>query len=308
MRRVMGVGVMSLSLLLRGVSSQTIEQTPYTMNVAVDEVSVTFHVADFNGIPMDDLTLADLRLTDNGRKPRQIVSFEVHRSLPVRLGILVDTSRSVLDDLRLNQMIAAGYMQRYFQPAGDHGFVMRFDSNAKIMQDWTADRGALMAGLASVDSDAASRMGGTALFDAVYRACRDQFGKTANVEAGNFILLFSDGVDNASHARLEDDVAMCQSTNTAIYVFSNESEHFLSDGQKTLRDLAMKSGGHIFFDLNQAARLSDLQLLDRNLRSQYRLVYRPDHLKRDGAFHRIRLDSPDRGGVVTTRSGYYAPR
>jgi Ca-activated chloride channel family protein len=308
MRLVMGIGLISLGLLLQVFSAQTIAQEPYTMNVAVDEVSVTFHVADFNGVPMDDLSLADLRLTDNGKKPRQIVSFEVHKSLPVRLGILVDTSRSVLDDLRLNQTIAAGYMQRYFHPAADHGFVMRFDSNAKVTQDWTTDRGDLMAGLASVASDAASRMGGTALFDALYRACRDQFGKTANVEAGNFILLFSDGVDNASHARLEDDVTMCQSTNTAIYVFSKESEHFLSEGQKTLRDLAMKSGGHIFFDQNQTARLSDLQLLDRNLRSQYRLVYRPDHLKRDGVFHRIRLDSPDRGGVITTRSGYYAPR
>jgi len=66
---------------------------PYTLTVAVDEVSVIFHAADWHGLPIDDLTLNDLRLLDNGKRPRQILSFEAHQSLPIRAGILVDTSR-----------------------------------------------------------------------------------------------------------------------------------------------------------------------------------------------------------------------
>ncbi len=309
MGRLIAFGlVVSLPGLPLAQRPTTSADQPYMMSVAVDEVSVTFHAADFEGVPMNDLTIGDVRVTDSGKKPRRIVSFEVHERLPVRIGILADTSRSVLEDLDLNQTIATAYVQHLFQKPADRGFVMRFDSDAKVVQDWTDDRQALVTGIAGVAADSKSRLGGTALFDAIYRACRDQFGKTSRVDAGNFILLFSDGLDNASHARIEDDIAMCQSTNTAIYVFSNESDLFLSEGQKTLRELALKSGGLMFTDQKRGGWQRELQILDASLRSQYLLVYKPERLKRDGAFHRIRLDSPSRGGVITTRSGYYAPR
>src|ERR1700733_8115171 len=75
------------SCILSVVRSQTptpaSEPKPYTLNVAVDEVSLTFHAADFHGIPIDDLQLTDLHLLDNNKKPRQILSFEVHKNLPV---------------------------------------------------------------------------------------------------------------------------------------------------------------------------------------------------------------------------------
>ena len=277
----------------------------YTLNVAVDEVSLTFHAADFHGIPMDELKLNDLRILDNGKQPRQIVSFEVHQNLPVRFGILVDTSRSMLEHLRRNQAIANEYITQLLHKQSDRAFVMRFDSQAKVLQDWTEDSAALTASLHNVASDSASRLGGTALFDSIYKACRDQFG-TANPLAGNFILLFTDGIDNASHARLEDDIDICQKANTAIYIFSVEPKSIFSNGQKTLNGLATQTGGVMFFDQSRETIWNDLRIIDVNLRSQYRLVYKPQHFKRDGSFHRIKLDSPTRGGVITTRSGYYA--
>ncbi len=278
---------------------------PYTLNVAVDEVSLTFHAANFHGIPIDDLQLTDLRLLDNNKKPRQILSFEVHQNLPVHFGILVDTSRSMLGHLRRNQSIAGEYVTQLLRKQTDRAFVMRFDSESKVVQDWTSDSEALAASLRNIDNYFTSRIGGTALFDSIYKACRDQFG-TANPLAGNFILLFTDGIDNASHARLEDDIDICQKANTAIYIFSAEPKTFLSDGQKTLAALAAQTGGTIFFDQTRETIWADLRVIDANLRSQYRLVYKPQHFKRDGSFHHIKLDSPTRGGVITTRSGYYA--
>ncbi len=182
---------------------------------------------------------------------------------------------------------------------------MRFDSESKVLQNWTGDSDALTASLNNVAADRASRLGGTALFDAIYKACRDQFG-TTNPLAGNFILLFTDGIDNASHARLEDDTDICQKANTAIYVFSIEPKSIFSDGQKTLSKLTSRTGGVLFFDQTRETISHDLRVIDANLRSQYRLVYKPQHFKRDGSFHRIRLDSPNRGGVITARDGYYA--
>ncbi|WP_263384199.1 VWA domain-containing protein [Granulicella arctica] len=300
----------ALGVLCAAAVSQAVQTTPYTLNVAVDEVSVTFHAADFNGIPMDDLTLADLRILDNGRRPGQILSFESYRNLPVRVGFLIDTSRSMLSDLSRNQNLASEYINHLLHAETDHGFVMRFDSQSKLLQDWTGDRKLLVPAISSVASFQASRLGGTAIFDSVYIACRDQFRKTSDVGAGNFILLFSDGTDNASHALLEDDIRMCQSSNTAIYVFSNEPRSVLaaSEGQRTLKALAAGTNGLIFYEQKQADILADLRMMDRNLRSQYRLVYRPTRFKHDGSFHRLKVDSPNRGGVITARSGYYAPR
>ena len=278
---------------------------PYTLSVAVDEVSLTFHAADFHGIPIDDLQLNELRILDNGKPPRQIVSFEAHQNLPVRFGVLMDTSRSMLGNLRRNQAIANEYITQLLHKQTDRAFVMRFDSESKVLQDWSADSDALVKTVGAVATDQASRLGGTALFDAIYKTCRDQFGRATPL-AGNFILLFTDGIDNASHARLEDDIDICQKANTAIYIFSVEAKSIFSAGQKTLNELASKTSGTLFFDQTNETIWNDLRVIDANLRSQYRLVYKPQYLKRAGAFHRIKLDSPTRGGVITTRSGYYA--
>jgi Ca-activated chloride channel family protein len=304
-------GVLLFAACVLSIASAQTTNTPatesnlYTLNVAVDQVSLTFHVADFHGLPMNDLKLNDLRILDNRKHPHQIVSFEVYRDLPVRFGILMDTSRSMLGYLRRNQATANEYVTELLRKQTDRAFVMRFDSESKIVQDWTSDIDALTSSLQNIATDRASRLGGTALFDSIYKACRDQFG-TANPLAGNFILLFTDGFDNASHARLEDDIDICQKANTAIYVFSTEPKSIFSDGQKTLNKLTTQTGGVLFFDQTRETIWADLRVIDANLRSQYRLVYKPQHFKRDSSFHQIKLDSPTRGGVITARSGYYA--
>jgi VWFA-related protein len=286
---------------------------PYTLSVGVNEVSVPFHAADLHGVAIGDLTLGDLRLLDNGKAPKQIVSFEVYRDLPIRAGILIDTSRSVLENVRRNQQISMEYVRQFLRrPAGerqgDEAFVMSFDFEAKVLQDWTGESDLLTASIRNVAADSGGRLGGTAIFDAVYKACRGQFGKVRGVATGNFLLLFSDGLDNASHARIEDDVDICQQANTAIYVFSAAAKSMFIEGQTTLTDLAEQTGGRIFFEQTAEGVRDDLRLIEANLRMQYRLVYKLAKLKADGSFHRIELDSPDRGGVITVRSGYYAPR
>jgi Ca-activated chloride channel homolog len=302
--------ILSIASTLPVAFSQTLKAPEtatdsYTLNVAVDEVSLTFHAADFHGIPMDDLKLDDLRVLDNGKRPRQIVSFEAHQNLPVHFGILMDTSQSMLAYLSRNQWIATEYLTKLLHKEADRAFIMRFDSESKVLQDWTGDSDALTATLRDVASDYASRLGGTALFDSIYKTCRDQFG-TKDPLTGNFILLFTDGIDNASHARFEDDIDICQKANVAIYIFSAEPKSNFSAGQKILNKLATQTGGTLFFDQIHESVSNDLRIIDANLRSQYRLVYKPRSFKRDGSFHRIKLDSPTRGGVITARSGYYA--
>jgi VWFA-related protein len=298
---------------VRGGGSQTsvrppVEDRPYTLTVPVDEVSLTFHASDFQGLPIEDLTLSDLRLMDNGTRQLRILSFEPHQNLPIRAGILFDTSRSMLGYLKKNQEITNLYTAHLLRKETDRAFVMRFDFEAQVMQNWTNDAGAIAARLRTIAADHASRLGGTAIFDAIYTACRDQWNGDRDMVTGNFLLLFSDGLDNFSHARMRDVIDACQQARTTIYVFSNEPKSRFSQGQKTLGELVKESGGRIFFDLEGDEIWNDLRIIESDQRSQYRLVYKPSRLKLDGSFHQIKLDSPNRGGMITTRSGYYALR
>ena len=280
---------------------------PYTLTVPVDEVSLTFHASDFQSLPVEDMTADDLRLFDDGKRVTQILSFQAYRNLPIRAGILFDTSPS-MGGLSRNQQIADFYATHLLRKATDRAFVMRFDSEAKVKQEWTSDAGLLTASVQSIARDTGSRLGGTVLFDSLYKACRYQWADDRGEVTGNFILLFTDGIDNASHARLEDVIEECQQAHTGIYVFNDEPKSRFSEGQKVLEELVKKTGGRIFFDSTQAEISKDIRIMESDSRSQYRMVYKPPHLKLDGAFHRIKLDSPVRGGVITVRSGYYASR
>jgi VWFA-related protein len=208
-----------------------------------------------------------------------------------------------------NRAISIEYAQRLLRQRTDQAFVMDFDSQSGVVQSWTNDAVALTAGIRRFTADGQSRISGTAIFDSIYRACFNQFRTLDSADSGNFILLFSDGEDNASRTTLDEAVDMCQRTNTAIYVFRAEPETGFSTGSRTLAELASKSGGRVFYDDDSdSAIYSDLQIIEANLRNQYRLVYTPAELKRDGSFHRVELEAPQRVGSIAIRAGYYAPR
>jgi Ca-activated chloride channel family protein len=281
----------------------------YSLTVSVDEVSLTFHAADAHGLPVNDLKLDELSVLDNGRSPRRIVAFHSLRDFPIRAGILMDTSRSMQEYISRNRAISIEYAQRLLRQRTDQAFVMDFDSQSGVVQPWTSDAVALTAGIRRFSADGQSHAGGTAIFDSIYRACFNQFRTLDSTDSGNFILLFTDGEDNASRTSLDEAVAMCQRTNTAIYIFRAEPETGFSTGSRTLAELASKSGGRVFYDDDSdAAIYSDLQIIEANLRNQYRLVYTPAELKRDGSFHRVELEVPQRVGSIAFRAGYYAPR
>jgi Ca-activated chloride channel homolog len=303
-------------------SSASVPQSaaPYSLRVSVDEVSLSFHAADAHGLPVNDLKLDELSLLDNGKPPRKIVAFGSLRDFPIRGGILMDTSVSVAGYLPRNRAIAGKYVQRLLRQKADEAFVMDFDFESRIAQPWTNDGNALIAGMRRVTPDGVSRMGGTAIIDSIYRAYLNQFGRLNDVGnaagnpvatgagSANFILLFSDGEDNASHAYLNEAVEMCQRTNTAIYAFRAHPESRFSDGPKTLAQLASQTGGRVFKNEgSDEAIYDDLRTIEADLRDQYRLVYKPAELRHDGSFHRIQLKGPERVESIVVREGYYAP-
>jgi VWFA-related protein len=282
---------------------------PYNLSVSVHEVSLTFHAADIHGLPVNDLKLEELGLLDNGKRPRRVIAFQLLQDFPIRAGIVIDTSASMRERLTGNRAISIQYAQRLFRRQTDRAFVMEFGHLSKVVQAWTSDPNTLTAGVLKVTAGGEGRLGGTAIFDNLYAACRYQFGKIDHAASGNFILLLSDGEDTASYLSLKDAVDMCQSTNTAIYAFRAETESgFASTGPRTLTELTAETGGHVFHDDGSEAGIyHDLLTIEANLRNQYRLIYKPAELKRDGSFHRVALLPPERVDSIVARSGYYAP-
>ncbi len=148
---------------------------PYTLTVPVDEVSLTFHASDFQGTPIEDLTLSDLRLEDHGTRQRRIT---VVRGVPESSNSRRNSVRYEQVDavsVKRNREIAGLYATHLLRKQTDKAFEMRFDFETQMRQGWTNDSASLASSLQAIASGYTSRLGGTALFNAVYSACHDQW-------------------------------------------------------------------------------------------------------------------------------------
>jgi VWFA-related protein len=281
------------------------QESSFKLTVPVNEVSLIFNVSDLQGAPVDDLTRAEIQVFDNGKPQSNIAEFLSYRDLPIRAGFVFDISESMAGENARDRDIAMEYVEHFFRKDSDQAFVLGFDAQPILTQRWTQSVAAVSEGIGRGFSSGGSGQPGTAIYDSIYTACRDQWPGGGEV-TGNFILLFSDGMDNASHAYVSDAIEMCQRKRTAIYVFLPQWKSRASRGQRALEELVAKSGGRIFYRPNERQIEENLRTMDRDQRNQYRMVFRYPDLKRDGSFHRIRLACARRRTEVLARSGYYA--
>ena len=126
---------------------------------------------------------------------------------------------------------------------GDRAFVMGFDVTPDITADWTSDISKLQDGISGLKPG-----GGTALFDAVYSACRDKLlGARGQEPFRKAIILLSDGDDNQSHVYLTEAIKECERAETIIYAISTNWTPSRGRGDKILTQLAEETGGEVFF-------------------------------------------------------------
>jgi Ca-activated chloride channel family protein len=283
-------------------------QNHYTFQVSVDEVVLAFHAVDDHGLPVNDLKSNEVRLLDNGSPPRRIIAFDSIVDRPIRAAILLDTSQSMQQNLPASKRIAQRFAEHIFRQDSDQAIVIDFAYVSNFTAQWTGNPLFLSQSIRNVRLGKMNPLPGTAIFDTILRTCAYGFKNADPATTGNFILLFSDGEDNAGQTSPEEALRACQKSNTVIYAFripSSDTED--STGPKTLADLAAKTGGRVFpADETQDAIWNDLKRIESEMRNQYRLVFTPANLKRDGAFHSIELQMPDRVDQIEVRSGYFA--
>jgi VWFA-related protein len=281
------------------------DQTPTpTFRITSNEVYLVFAVTDRRGHFIRDLKQSDFALLDDHKAPAQVYSFTQQTNLPLRVGILIDTSTSIRNRFRFEQQAAESFLLQIMRPVTDRAFVEGFDVTPDYKQDWTNNLDLLSSGI-----DGLSSGGGTALYDAVYSACRDKLLTARGQEpVRKAIVLVSDGDDNQSHAYLEDAIKECQRAETNIYAISTDISPSRDRGDDVLQKMAVATGGKAFFPKSLDDMPASFKQIQDELRSQYALVYKPADFKADGAFRPIYLFCLDRKYTVRVRQGYFAPK
>jgi VWFA-related protein len=276
-----------------------------TVRINANEVSLIFTVTDRHGHYIPNLQQSDFALLDDQKAPAKVNSFHQQINLPLRVGIVIDASTSIRTRFQFEQQSASEFLIQVLKAKSDRAFVMGFDVTPTVMQDWTNNVDALERGI-----DRLRPGGGTALFDAIYTACRD---KLLDVSRGQepvrkAMVLLSDGDDNQSRVHPDEAIKECERAETIIYAISTNWTPSRGKGDEVLTQMAEATGGQVFFPPSVEEVSNSFQSIEEELRSQYDLNYTPADFKNDGAFRPIYLYCNDRRYQVRAKKGYFAPR
>jgi VWFA-related protein len=276
-----------------------------TLKTTVNEVNLIFTVTDKHGHYVANLQQSDFALLDDGKAPEHVNSFHQQINLPLRVGIVIDTSTSIHSRFQFEQQAATDFLLQILKAHSDRAFVMGFDVTPTVTQDWTNDLDGLETGINRL-----SPGGGTALFDAVYTACRQKLLDESRGQepVRKAIILLSDGDDNQSRVYLPEAIKECQRAETIIYSISTNWTPSRGQGDKVMAQLAEDTGGQVFFPPSVEEVSTSFHDIEEELRSQYALTYTPADFKDNGAFRTIYLYCNDRRYQVRAKKGYFAPR
>ena len=303
--------------------NQDASQDGQTFRREVNLVDVLFTVLNRHNKLVPDLEQGDFKVFDEG-KPQQIRYFSKQTDLPLRIGMLLDTSNSIRERLKFEQDASVSFLYSVVRRNKDEAFVMTFDDEPQILQPFTSDTGTLRDQIMGTRAG-----GGTAIYDAVYEACSKQLNHPPRPPGDQpdivrrVMILISDGEDNLSTHTRAEAIELAQRTSVVIYTISTSTQwvaleetnpnktadrkYHLTDGDKILQDLAEETGGRAFFPYHVDDLDQSFQDIGDELRNQYSIAYQPANYVLDGRYHRIRVEVPDHKGYqVRARRGYFA--
>jgi len=274
------------------------------IRVGINEVNVVFTVTDKHGKRVTDLKQRDFRIADDSKPPVEVRSFHAETNLPLQVGLLIDASNSVRDRFKFEQESAIEFLNQTIRLRYDQAMVVGFDATPEVTQDFTDSAEKLAHGVRELRPG-----GGTALYDALYYACRDKLLKKA--QAGptrRAIIMLSDGEDNLSHVTREEAIEMAQRAEAIVYTISTNVSGSKGTGDKVLERIADATGGRAFFPFQIRDVSNAFAEIQEELRSQYAISYKPADFKPDGHFRTIEIVANDHKSFrVRARRGYYAP-
>ena len=301
---------------------QNQDQSMETLKVRVNVVQLFFNVKDKKGALIPNLTKDDFELLEDG-KPQTIKYFTAESNLPLTLGILIDTSGSQMRVLEMEKEVGGAFLNDILREK-DEAFVISFDVNVDLLQDFTNDIHRLKAAMNKARINTGGGGGiiipgwwrnpvptgpprGTLLYDAVYLAAHDELAHEVGRKA---MILLTDGEDQGSQLQVRDAIEAAQKSDSICYVLMIADRGFYGgfgySGDSEMKKLANETGGRVIEVGNKMDKLKEaFDQIAKELRSQYNIGYTSTNTTQDGTFRKIELHSKQ-GYKIQTRSGYYA--
>ncbi|HTS27434.1 MAG TPA: VWA domain-containing protein [Bryobacteraceae bacterium] len=275
---------------------------PTRITVDVTRVDMLFTVTDKKGRFVTDLAKADFEVFES-KKPQIIQEFSAESDLPLRLAVLIDTSNSIRDRFRFEQEAASEFLKSVVHTHQDKAMVVSFDTSPELRADLIDDTEKLDEAIRDLRPG-----GGTALYDAIYFACRDKLQQDQpRHKYRRAIVILSDGEDNQSRYSRDQALEMAQKADVVLYAVSTNISHVDTEGDKVLKYFTSETGGRSFFPFKAEDMAQDFADIHNELRHQYNISYRPEPLITDGLFHTIEMRVKGRKDlIVHARKGYYA--
>ncbi|HXJ11559.1 MAG TPA: VWA domain-containing protein [Candidatus Limnocylindrales bacterium] len=304
-------------------ASQEPVQQSQTIILRVNLVDVLFTVLDRRNKLVPSLEKPDFKVLDDNIS-QEIRYFSRQSDLPLRIGMLLDTSNSIRDRIKFEQDAANNFLFSVLRRGKDEAFVMTFDDEPQVIQAFTPDTGKLRDQILRTRAG-----GGTAVYDAIYNACEQELSHPPRPPGDQpdvvrrVMILISDGEDNLSTHTRTEAIEMAQRSSVVIYTISTSTQwvtlddpskertgnrkYHLTDGDKILQALAEETGGRAFYPYHVDDLDQSFQDIGDELRNQYSIAYNPSTHSLDGRYHKIRIEVPEHKGYqVRARKGYFA--
>ncbi len=268
----------------------------------VNRVNLLFTVSDRRGRFIKNLRKEDFEVME-GKRRQSIIEFAAETNLPLRIALLIDTSNSIRERFRFELEAAAQFLQSVIRPGVDRATVYSFDTEARMVQDLTDDTGLLAKKVRELRPG-----GGTAMYEAIYSACKDRLMLDADRQRlRRAVVLIGDGDDNSSRHSRDQTLEMVHNADAVFYAISTNTSRIESEGDKVLKYFTSETGGLAFFPFKAEDLSQDFENIANELRSQYSVLYRPEPLVLDGLYHDVTVTvKAKKSLLVRARKGYYA--
>jgi VWFA-related protein len=292
-------------------AQQSDQQGP-VIKTEVNLVNIFATVRDKKKHIVPTLKQEDFRVFENDQE-QKIAFFSTEKTLPITMGLLIDTSGSEQNRLPAEQDAASRFLNQVLRK-GDEAMVASFDLDVDMLSDFTDDRAQLQRAIHHAQVNAGGPMvtpgtlpsgpNGTHMYDAIWLLCGDKLATEAGRKA---LVLITDAEDFGSKVRVEESIEAAQRTNTVV--------HFLlvhDPGQGWRPDIAHRiadqTGGRVIEVSSEKHLQEAFDQISEELRSEYTLGYYPANAARDGTFRKIKVETTDKELKVLARKGYYAPK
>ena len=297
------------------------------VRIKTEEILLPVSVRDVAGVPVGGLGQDKFVVFDNGVR-QEITSFN-RRRVPANIVLLLDASSSVFSQMRFIRAAAKRFIEGLL--AGDKVCVVQFADRVELLQDWTP-----ATNLSALEKSLDWRYHPglrTTFYDGLYLAAREQLSK---VEGRRIIILLTDGLDTAERPRagFEDALNAVRRVDAGVYVVSltanlraqlekkagssklrrmfsgydsREIARFLSmidASEKLLESLTARTGGRVFYPLEDEDLVPAYQAIAEELRTQYIITYRPQPRAQAGEYRRVRVLVLPGDYEVAAREGY----